>query len=96
MIKYLNEVIDEPKNEVFIFHQSYPLGQKVIIDCETFWLSEKKLKHKFVDFDQLRDKVELKGVIEANTHERFNSFSLLIRWEDNSKTWVPHFILTKI
>ena len=53
MIKFLNEIIDERSYEreydvtQFInFENSYPIGQKVIIDCETFWLSEKKLKHK--------------------------------------------------
>ena len=96
MIKLLNEIIDEPKNKIFDFNKSYPLGQRVIIDCETFWLSENKLKHKFMDFDELRDKVETKGIIESNINERFNNFSLLVRWEDNSKNWVPHSVLTKI
>jgi hypothetical protein len=49
-----------------------------------------------MDFDELRDKVETKGIIESNINERFNNFSILIKWEDNSKSWVPHSILSKI
>ena len=105
MIKFLNEIIDEcsyePKYDVtqFInFEKYYPIGQKVIIDCETFWLSEKKLKHKILfDLDELRDRVEIKGSIESIIKQRFNNnFSILIKWEDNSKNWVPHSILSKI
>jgi hypothetical protein len=101
MIKFLNEIIDEPEYDVAQFknfEKSYPIGQKVIIDCETFWLSEKKLKHKILfDLDQLKDKVEIKGIIESYTKERFNNnFPILIKWEDNSRSWVPHSIISKI
>jgi len=105
MIKFLNEIIDERSYEreydvtQFInFENSYPIGQKVIIDCETFWLSEKKLKHKILfDLDELRNRVEIKGTIQSIIRQRFNNnFSILIKWEDNSENWVPHSILSKI
>ena len=92
MIKFLNEIIDKPENvSIFLNEKEFPLGQTIIIDCEVFWLAQKKIKNKFVDISELEDKVELKGIVES--YERDN---LLIKWEDGSKSWVYYRILTKI
>lgn len=90
MIKFLNEMISKEINPPIYFE----IGDFIIGDEEKIFIDKKKLIEFHDDFCDIWDS---KGHMQAKI-ESVMSWSdkhVLIRWEDNSKDWIPINFLHK-
>jgi len=89
MIKFLNEVMP--------LHQEPPkffnIKDVIIGDDERLWIDKKELLNFNKEFCELwNSKGHMTATIEAEMPIKSGP-SVLIRWEDNSKDWIPNSCL---